>query len=153
MTARRLTCLPALLSLLVLAACSSGSDTPAQPAQPAKPAEPAAPAKPALTVTVVSPENREVDRRLAANGSVAAWQEASLGAESGGLRLAAVKASVGDRVKRGELLAEFAAEVPLAEQAQARASLAEAEAALAEARANAARARSEIGRASCRERV
>jgi len=145
MTARRLTCLPALLSLLVLAACSSGSDTPAQPAQPAKPAEPAAPAKPALTVTVVSPENREVDRRLAANGSVAAWQEASLGAESGGLRLAAVKASVGDRVKRGELLAEFAAEVPLAEQAQARASLAEAEAALAEARANAARARSVDG--------
>lgn len=148
MTARRFTCLPALLSLLILAACSSGSDTPAQPAQPAKPAkpaEPAAPAKPALTVTVVSPENREVDLRLAANGSVAAWQEASLGAESGGLRLAAVKASVGDRVKRGELLAEFAAEVPLAEQAQARASLAEAEAALAEARANAARARSVDG--------
>lgn len=142
MTARRFTCLPALLSLLMLAACSSGSDTPAQPSAAA---EPAAPAKPALTVTVVSPENREVDRRLAANGSVAAWQEASLGAESGGLRLAAVKASVGDRVKRGELLAEFAAEVPLAEQAQARASLAEAEAALAEARANAARARSVDG--------
>lgn len=142
MTARRFTCLPALLSLLMLAACSSGSDTPAQPSAAA---EPAAPAKPALTVTVVSPESREVDRRLAANGSVAAWQEASLGAESGGLRLAAVKASVGDRVKRGELLAEFAAEVPLAEQAQARASLAEAEAALAEARANAARARSVDG--------
>lgn len=142
MTARRFTCLPALLSLLMLAACSSGSDTPAPPSAAA---EPAAPAKPALTVTVVSPENREVDRRLAANGSVAAWQEASLGAESGGLRLAAVKASVGDRVKRGELLAEFAAEVPLAEQAQARASLAEAEAALAEARANAARARSVDG--------
>lgn len=142
MTARRFTCLPALLSLLMLAACSSGSDTPAPPSAAA---EPAAPAKPALTVTVVSPESREVDRRLAANGSVAAWQEASLGAESGGLRLAAVKASVGDRVKRGELLAEFAAEVPLAEQAQARASLAEAEAALAEARANAARARSVDG--------
>ena len=141
MTAPR-TFLPALLSLLLLAACSSGGDA---PAQPVKPAEPAAPAKPALTVTVVGPEEREVDRRLAANGSVAAWQEASLGAESGGLRLAAVKASVGDRVKRGELLAEFAAEVPLAEQAQARASLAEAEAALAEARANAARARSVDG--------
>lgn len=141
MTAPR-TLLPALLSLLLLAACSSGGDA---PAEPAKPTEPAAPAKPALTVTVVSPENREVDRRLAANGSVAAWQEASLGAESGGLRLAAVKASVGDRVKRGELLAEFAAEVPLAEQAQARANLAEAEAALAEARANATRARSVDG--------
>lgn len=144
MTAPRnfLPALSALLSLLLLAACSSGGDA---PAQPAKPAEPAAPAKPALTVTVVGPEEREVDRRLAANGSVAAWQEASLGAESGGLRLATVKANVGDRVKRGELLAEFAAEVPLAEQAQARASLAEAEAALAEARANAARARSVDG--------
>lgn len=128
---------PLMASLLagLLTACSSE----APPPEAAKPA--AGPAKPALAVTTVSPEGRELPRGLVANGSVAAWQEASIGAESGGLRLADVKVNVGSPVKRGELLAEFAADVPLAEQAQARASLAEAEAALQEARANAARAR------------
>ncbi|RTL35179.1 MAG: efflux RND transporter periplasmic adaptor subunit, partial [Rhodocyclaceae bacterium] len=114
----------------LLTACSSE----APPPETAKPA--AGPAKPALAVTTVSPEGRDLPRGLVANGSVAAWQEASIGAESGGLRLADVKVNVGSPVKRGELLAEFTADVPLAEQAQARASLAEAEAALQEARAN-----------------
>ena len=148
MTAPRRTLL-ALLGLASLAACSSGSDAPA-PATPATPATPAAPttaspARPALTITVTTPENRDMERRLSANGSVAAWQEASLGAESGGLRLTDVKVNVGARVKRGEVLAEFAPDIPLAEQAQARASLAEADAALAEAHGNAGRARSVDG--------
>jgi hypothetical protein len=37
----------------------------------------ASPAKPALTVTVATPESRDMERHLAANGSIAAWQEAS----------------------------------------------------------------------------
>ena len=40
-------------------------------------------------------------QRLAANGNVAAWQEASIGAESNGLRLTEVRVNVGDSVKAG----------------------------------------------------
>ncbi len=100
-----------------------------------------APAKPALTVTLVSPEVRVLPRQLAVNGSVAAWQEASIGAESNGLRLAEVHVNVGDVVRKGQLLATFADQTLRAELAQIRAALAEAEASLALAQADAKRAR------------
>lgn len=99
-------------------------------------------AKPALAVETVKPQSRSLPHRLEANGNLAAWQEASIGAESGGLRLAEVRAEVGDAVKRGQVLAVFDGDTPRAEVAQARAALAEAEAAALEAGANAARARS-----------
>ncbi len=99
------------------------------------------PAKPALAVQTVQPRSEEMTQRLAASGNVAAWQEASLGSEVAGLRLIDVKVNVGAQVKRGQVLAEFAGEMPLAEQAQTRAALAEARAAQIEAHANADRAR------------
>ena len=99
-------------------------------------------AKPALSVLSIRPDSREMAQRLSANGSVAAWQEASLGSEVNGLRLVDVKVNVGTPVKRGQVLAEFASETPVAEQAQVRAALAEAEAAWQEAHINAERARS-----------
>ena len=98
-------------------------------------------AKPALTVTLTTPQRAELPLAVPANGSIAAWQEAIIGAEVNGLRLATVRANVGDRVKRGQVLATFAAEMPQAELAQSRAAVAEAEALLAEAAANAQRAR------------
>ena len=101
----------------------------------------AAPAKPALTVTVTSPQQATVPLKIAANGNVAAWQEASIGTEANGLRLAEVRVNVGDVVKRGQVLATFAADTVAAELAQTRAAVAEAEATLAEASANAQRAR------------
>ncbi len=101
----------------------------------------AAPAKPALTVTVTTPQASTVPLRIAANGNVAAWQEASIGTEANGLRLAEVRVNVGDVVKRGQVLATFAADTIAAELAQTRAAVAEAEATLAEASANAQRAR------------
>jgi HlyD family secretion protein len=76
-----------------------------------------------------------------ANGSVSAWQEAIVGAEANGWRLAEVRVNVGDRVRRGQLLASFAAELAQADLAQAKAALAEAEATAAESSANAQRAR------------
>ena len=103
---------------------------------------PAATGKPALTVTTVTPSRTQLPNTLAANGNIAAWQEASVGAETGGQRLTDVKVNVGDRVRKGQVLATFAADTLRAEAAQARASLAEAEAAAAEAAANAERARS-----------
>src|SRR5690606_25670854 len=79
--------------------------------------------------------------RLAANGNIAAWQEAIIGSEANGLRLADVLVNVGDRVRAGQVLATFASESVAADVAQARAALMEAEANAAEAAANAARAR------------
>lgn len=119
----------ALLALVLLAACGDKADD--------KKAE----AKPALTVTTVAPQQVVLPVTLAANGSLAAWQEAIIGAEASGLRVSEVRVNVGDRVRRGQVLARFAAETVRAEAAQARASLAEAEAAAAEAANNAARAR------------
>ncbi len=97
--------------------------------------------KPALSVSVVTPQKFQLAQTLAANGNLAAWQEASIGAEAGGQRLAEVRVNVGDRVSKGQVLAVFATETLGAEAAQARAAVAEAEAAAAEAAANAERAR------------
>ncbi len=104
-------------------------------------AAPAAPAKAALTVTVAQPQRAELATTLVANGNVAAWQEAIVGAESNGMRLAEVRVNVGDSVRRGQVLARFAPDLLQADLAQSRAAVAEGEATLAEASANAQRAR------------
>ncbi len=101
--------------------------------------------KPALTVSLAQPKSSMLTIKLAANGSVAAWQEASIGAEANGLRVAELHANVGDSVKRGQLLASFAAESVQADVALARAAVAEAQANAAEAAANADRARAVQG--------
>jgi RND family efflux transporter MFP subunit len=101
--------------------------------------------KPALTVTLTQAKSSMLSIKLAANGSVAAWQEASVGAEAAGLRVAELHAAVGDSVKRGQLLASFAAESVQADVALARAAVAEAQANAAEAAANADRARAVQG--------
>lgn len=98
--------------------------------------------KPALTVSIALPRRVSLSRKLAANGNIAAWQEASVGTESGGLRLTEVRVNVGDRVRKGQVLATFASDTLSAEAAQARASLGEAEANAANAAADADRARS-----------
>ena len=67
----------------------------------------AAAPKPALTVSVVSPNNGSLALKLAANGNIAAWQEAIIGAEVNGLKLTDVRVNVGDVVKRGQVLATF----------------------------------------------
>jgi len=105
------------------------------------PRQEAAAPKAALTVTTVRPETADMPRRLVANGNVAAWQEAIVGSEAGGLRLTDVRVNVGDNVKAGDVLAVFAADAVQADMAQATAALMEAEAAAADAANNAARAR------------
>jgi len=97
--------------------------------------------RPSLTVNVTRPAPATLALRVTAHGSVAAWQEASVGSETNGLRLAEVRVNVGDLVRRGQVLAVFASETVGAELAMARAGLAEAEAQQAEAKANADRAR------------
>ncbi len=102
-------------------------------------------AQPALTVTVTTPVRGLLAEHLAANGNIAAWQEAGVGAEIGGLRIAQVLANVGDTVRKGQVLARFATDLVQGDVAQARAALQQAQAAVAEAQANAARARALAG--------
>ncbi len=113
--------------------------------QAADAAKPASAGKPALTVALTQPRSSMLTIKLSANGSIAAWQEASVGAEANGLRVAELHAQVGDRVTRGQLLASFAAESVQADVALARAAVAEAQAIAAEAAANADRARAVQG--------
>lgn len=100
-----------------------------------------APSRPALTVSTEAPLRADLLLGFAAHGTVAPWQESSIGAEVSGLRLAAVHAGVGDVVRRGQVLATFASETTQAELAQLLAGVAEAEASATEATANADRAR------------
>lgn len=102
---------------------------------------PAAAPRAALTVTVTTPLRSTVGTTVAANGNIAAWQEAIVGAEANGMRLADVLVNVGDVVRKGQVLARFDSAMAQADLAQSRATVAEAEAHLAEAAANAQRAR------------
>ncbi len=101
----------------------------------------AAAPRPALTVTTAKPEQSRLPLSFAANGNVAAWQEAVIGSESNGLRLQEVKVNVGDVVKKGEVLAVFDSAPVEADVAQAKAAVQEAEANASAARADAKRAR------------
>jgi len=95
--------------------------------------------RPALSVTLVSPQSADWPQRLAAQGSIAAWQEAVIGAELAGYRVNDVLVNVGDRVRKGQALARISADTVSADVAQARAAVAEADAALTDALANAKR--------------
>ena len=113
-----------------------------KPALPKKASQ--ASAKAALTVELVKPARTLINQIIAANGSIAPWQEAIIGSEVNGLTLTQVFVNVGDSVKKGQLLAQFSASTLTADLALARANLSEAKANLAEAADNAARARSII---------
>ncbi|WP_418121272.1 efflux RND transporter periplasmic adaptor subunit [Variovorax sp. 160MFSha2.1] len=146
-TMKRSTLAIALIALVVAIAAiffmmgGKPSDKAGDHAVAAKGKDGAASPRPALTVTVARPEATELMLTLAANGNVAAWQEAVVGSESNGLKLAEVRVNVGDTVKKGQVLAVFSPETVQADIAQARASLAEARATAADAAGNAARAR------------
>ena len=105
-------------------------------------AAPAAAPKPVMTVTVTEPKSETLDIALQANGNVSAWQEASVGAEVNGLRLATVNVNVGDAVKKGQVLATFTTDTARADSLQSQASVVQAEAGYLNAKADADRARS-----------
>ena len=96
--------------------------------------------KAALTVTAVQPQSSTLGLQVNANGNIAPWQEAIIGAEVNGLKLTDVRVNVGDVVKKGQVLATFSSDTARAELLQVQAGVAEAQANLAEAAANASRA-------------
>ena len=101
--------------------CLAWLGAPAWAADPKPPS-----AKPSLTVTLTTPQSQNMAQRLQANGSLAAWQEALIGAEAHGLKITEVRVNVGDRVQRGDVLASLQSDTLRAELAQAEATLTEA---------------------------
>jgi HlyD family secretion protein len=128
--------------LLSLVACGPAADQPGASGATQPAATEATAAKPAMTVTLTRPRREPLAVGLAANGNIAAWQEASVGAELNGLRLSAVNVNVGDVVKKGQVLALLAGETTQAESLQSRAAQMQAEASYQNAKADADRVRS-----------
>jgi len=98
-------------------------------------------AKSVISVTTISPQQKEWPRTLPASGTIIAWQEALIAAETGGLRITALHAETGEHVRRGQLLAELARATPETDVRRYEASLTSAKASLSKAHADAERAR------------
>ncbi|HUD40899.1 MAG TPA: efflux RND transporter periplasmic adaptor subunit [Dokdonella sp.] len=94
-----------------------------------------------LSVALIRAQQSALPLRVPATGHVAAWQEASIGAQADGLRLTEVRVNVGDTVRRGQVLALLDAATVQAELAEARAAVAQAVAEADEAQANHERAK------------
>lgn len=98
-------------------------------------------AKPVLAVVMTQGQLSTIPRQVSATGNITAWQEASIGTEAEGLQLTEVKVNVGDKVRRGQVLAVFKPELVAADLAEAQASMDQAKAQLMEAESNEQRAR------------
>ncbi|WP_339827332.1 efflux RND transporter periplasmic adaptor subunit [uncultured Arenimonas sp.] len=109
MTAFDLRALLALSCGLLLAAC--GSD------------QAASPSTPSLSVSVAEPAMQTLPRRIAASGSIAAWEEVVLGVELSGQRVASVEVEVGDVVEKGQPLLRLDTRTLAMELRQAEANL------------------------------
>lgn len=132
---RAATALLIALALASLVACGKKDDA-------AKAAsDGASKVQPSLTVETIKPEAIFWPVSVQANGSVAAWQEAVIGAEVSGLKVLDVLVNVGERVSRGQVLATLRKDALTTETTATRSQLTEATALLAEARLNAERAR------------
>jgi RND family efflux transporter MFP subunit len=112
----------ALAAALVLAAGCGG-----------KKADPTA--RPALTVTAVTVTPEPLTRTVEASGTITAWQEVPVGAETGGLRAVEVYADEGSYVRQGQVLVKMNDAVLASQQAQQDAAVASAKAQLAQASA------------------
>lgn len=98
-------------------------------------------APPALTVKLTVAIVQQWPQTLAAVGNITPWQEAVIGAELGGQRLSRLMVDVGERVKKGQLLAQLSPGTLNADLSASRAALQEAEVNAAETGRAAARAR------------
>jgi len=126
-----LTATTLLFALASLAGCGARSNTAVTPA-------------PSMTVTAGLASKKSVPVEVVASGSIAPWQEISIGSELGGVRVAKVLVEVGNRVKAGQPLVLLDARTFEVEARQAEARVAQARAALDVARAAATRGESLI---------
>ena len=98
------------------------------------------PAAEALTVATAAVALRPVARVVSASGTVHAWQELPIGAETSGAAVVELFVEEGDTVERGQPLAQLNDRVLRAQLAQQEASVAEARATVVEAKATLDRA-------------
>lgn len=96
---------------------------------------------PVMSVVLTAPRSSLLSLQVPATGNVAAWQEATIGTETEGLRLTDVRVNVGDSVTRGQALATFDAALVQADVAEAAAAVAVARAEALEAEGDARRAK------------
>lgn len=89
-------------SAVSLSGCGKADKPPAAAAASAVPVN-----RPALTVQTTSLQEAKWDRTLLANGSILPWQEAIISAQVQGLRISEVNVSIGDHVKRGDILVKL----------------------------------------------
>ena len=137
--------LPTLAGATLLLALAGALLLALQPATAADDAAKAGAPKPALSVAAVQARSETWPQTLAANGSLAAWREVQVGTEATGQRIEQVLVDIGQRVKKGPLLAQLAAASLNAELAASKASLLEAQASAQDAAATAARLKSLAG--------
>jgi len=128
-----------LLTLLTIALAAAFVAAVSGPAQAQQAQAASAAPKPALTVKRVVAQQSTWPQTLSGTGSIAAWQEVVIGAEIGGQRLAQLNVDVGDRVKKGQLLAKLSPGTLEADLAAAKAALLEAEASARDAHLTAER--------------
>lgn len=105
----------ALTAGLIMSGCGQKTESETTPAP-----------KAALTVTTATSTHRTLANAIEAQGQITPWQEAIISAKVNGVSLIELRAEVGDKVKRGQLLARFDTRTVAAELAQARANLAQA---------------------------
>ena len=120
----------AVVAVVLVAIVSGRDDAAAAPAESA----------PVLSVSLTTPRVETLPVRVPASGSIVAWQEASIGADTDALRLTDVRVNVGDMVYRGQVLATFEDALVQADVAEAVAAVAVAQAEAQEAAGNARRA-------------
>lgn len=104
-------CAISLVAEALFFACLISTNTAAE-----ETAEPKENTPPALTVTSNQPRTMTWPVAIKAYGSVAPWEEASIGAQIGGYQLSEVRVNVGDVVKKGQVLARFDPALLLTEQ-------------------------------------
>lgn len=124
---------------LVVAAIALGLAVPTAPADAASKTTPSDAVPVALVVETITPSQQVWPQSITANGGIAAWQEAVVAAEIGGVRVVSLLVDVGAKVKRGQVLAELDGASLRAQLAQLQASLEQARANLAQAQADAKR--------------
>jgi HlyD family secretion protein len=95
-----------------------------------------------MAVSITMPRSEQLARTVVATGSVYAWQEAVIGPEVGGYRVAEVRVDVGDKVRKGQQLVRLADEMVAAEVASKKAAKAQSDAQLITAASNLRRAES-----------